>query len=291
MELFRELLRHFGGACVDEYYCNGVWDLETLKLDTHLIRTHLVTAGSSYLIKDLADVPEVELPAQSDPPVDIASPMATPLRGLKRSLSDLSDTAKGKSKGKSKCKTGKEGVLLGKGSPMPGKGAPAFSKAAPAPGKGTSLAQKGTGGKQAVKGSNAVAQWRALAKQGLTGTVDWKSAPKAGKGSTLLVKGGNKGAEKGFSKASGLAKPGMKGLKGSKGTEKGKVVRPPPGKQAAGAGIVPPSMSKASSPAFSKAGAATKPRLGKFARRAKAGVRAAVSEEVREAFLDADGLD
>ena len=55
------LQRYFGGAFLDEYYCNGVWDMELLALDMQLLQAHHKLCGAPYL-QPLEAIPEVVFP-------------------------------------------------------------------------------------------------------------------------------------------------------------------------------------------------------------------------------------
>lgn len=86
MLLFRELLRYFGGAYVEEYYRNGSWDTELLELDLELLRVHHRQAGKPKL-KSLEEIPEVELPEPAPPPWRTDAAKRAPVgRGTKRRL-------------------------------------------------------------------------------------------------------------------------------------------------------------------------------------------------------------
>jgi len=45
-ELFRELLSLFPGAALEDYYKNGVWQIETMEIDKELIEAHRKEAGA-----------------------------------------------------------------------------------------------------------------------------------------------------------------------------------------------------------------------------------------------------
>lgn len=298
---FRELLRFFGGACIDEYYKNGVWDMETLALDTQLIEAHLEQAGVSDF-PDLDFIPEVVLP---DPwSTDESSSPTAANRGTKRPLEDTKGSKKGKGKkatqaaaekgspkGKGLLPSGKGMKATGKGSKdvsTAAKGVQLVGKGPELKGKGSQLLGKASG--KAAKGlSNAVALHRAgLDPKGATKGSKWTPAEvqHSGKGS----KKGAKGLTNGLQGTPAWAKAAPKGLE--KGAGKGKSVGK--GLHKGSQNGVPYANSKAGAPVFSKAGSAQhRPVLGKFgnkfAKRAARGVTA--SKEVVEAVLDADFLD
>lgn len=60
-ELFRELLRWFPSAELEDYYQNGRWDVETLEIDRELIEAHRKEAGAPEPIP-LEEVVMPELP-------------------------------------------------------------------------------------------------------------------------------------------------------------------------------------------------------------------------------------
>eukprot|EP00928_Gymnodinium_smaydae_P093262 TRINITY_DN7733_c0_g1_i1.p1 TRINITY_DN7733_c0_g1~~TRINITY_DN7733_c0_g1_i1.p1 ORF type:complete len:312 (+),score=52.61 TRINITY_DN7733_c0_g1_i1:68-1003(+) len=68
-DLFKELLRHFSEAEVEDYYKNGAWKDEDLRLDLQLILQHRREAGAP----DPPELDEVEMPEL---------PTAKPLMGL-----------------------------------------------------------------------------------------------------------------------------------------------------------------------------------------------------------------
>lgn len=257
--LFRELLRHFGGACVDEYYRAGVWDMETLGLDVELVRAHTRFGPPP---KALEDIPEVVLPDPKDqlPLPPVTDPKAAG-RGTKRTLDEMhkgkGKAEKGGKKGKAE-KGASKGGLTGKGSRLKGKGSQLKGKGIQLPGKGLQSADKGS-----PKGS----QWPAkgLSKgqaQIITPEMQGKGMQKLlqwpGQGAQFVDKGSQKGAL-----ALGKGKGKVKGAQG-------------------------PAFSKASAhaPAYSKARVI----VGRFAKRAASGA-SHMSKEVKEQFLDADGLD
>lgn len=251
--LFRELLRHFGGACVDEYYRAGVWDMETLGLDVELVRAHTRFGPPP---KALEDIPEVVLPDPKDqltlPPV--IDPKAAG-RGTKRTLGEMhkgkGKAEKGGKKGKAE-KGASKGTLTGNGSQLKGKG-PQLK------GKGLQSVEKGSlkGAQWPAKGSSKGAAQIITPKmqgKGMQQLLQWP-----GQGAQFLDKGSQKGAL-----AQGKGKGKIKGAKG-------------------------PAFSKASAhpPAYSKARSVV---VGRFARRA-ASAASVMSKEVKERFLDADDLD
>lgn len=299
-QLFRELLRYFKGACLEEYWSNGVWDIETLALDIELIRAHVVTSGASYLISPLEDIPEVVLPEVLPPwqkePSEANMSMLTkhelareakkvPRRGTKRTREEVS---KGGHKG-----DGSKGLLAsGKGPQVPGKGSWV-------PGKGLHIDAKGA--QLNGKGIGKSSEWSLKGGKVLDKGVVIPGFQLKGKGSSKGLQGPNKGGPA-FSKAPQMmdksSQKGMRRLsgKGSLGPGKGMQFTGAISK----AGSV--AQSKASSVALSKAAGSVafskassvahhRPMLGKFARRAAQGAKSCVSKEVVEQFLDADFLD
>jgi len=134
MHLFRELLRYFGGAYVDEYYRKGIWDTELLDLDLILLRAHHRQAGSPPL-KSLEDLPEVVLPELAPPPWRTDAGQREPVgRGKKRRLVERDSngavmrvrarSSKGKGKGDQVLENGSwfqagvNGKASGKGLPI-----------------------------------------------------------------------------------------------------------------------------------------------------------------------------
>lgn len=129
MQLFRELLRYFGGAYVDEYYRNGSWDTELLELDLQLLQAHHRDAGCPVL-KALEEIEEVILPELAPPPWRTDAAKRTPVgRGAKRRIITRENGASGAavkrlrpSKGKGKIEQahgiGDNGKASGKGYPL-----------------------------------------------------------------------------------------------------------------------------------------------------------------------------
>ncbi len=312
---FRELLRRFGGACLEEYYRDGFWDMETLALDLEIIEAHVKVSGGVVLPLD--DIPEVVLP-ETLPPWKQPAPNPPSAKGKGKD--------KGKEKGRGKKRT-VDGVIVEDGAPrklarvaskgsLPGKGSESSSAEWPTLGKGKAtgkeLSQVGGKGVQR-KGKGMVipgkgSQWSA--KGTIPPGSDWEqwSAKGPSKGSMSLGKGAQapasgwewqgkgKGAEwsvtgmplpvkgkqsKGSAKGSlptknGLQKGSQVAGKGGKMSVKGSQL---PGKGAAAYAKAHPhaALQKVNRP------------VGKFAKRAAAGSK--VSKEVRDLFLDADGLD
>jgi len=62
LELFRELLRHFPIADIEDYHRAGMWRNEKLKADIVLICAHRMEAGAADPV-DLEDVPMPQLPS------------------------------------------------------------------------------------------------------------------------------------------------------------------------------------------------------------------------------------
>jgi len=62
VELFRELCRHMSTACVEDYYKNGMWQNDLLKLDIEIVDAHRQEAGAPDVIP-LSEVPFPDVPA------------------------------------------------------------------------------------------------------------------------------------------------------------------------------------------------------------------------------------
>lgn len=75
VELFRELLRHLPTIIVEDYYKNGVWQNELMKLDLEIVVCHRVGAGAS----DPIPLEEVPMPKVPDPPKALLSGLVRPL--------------------------------------------------------------------------------------------------------------------------------------------------------------------------------------------------------------------
>jgi len=236
--LFRQLLRIFRGAYLEEYYKNGTWDMETLALDLELLEAHhkrcRLHAGAPEP-PPLEDIPEVVLPE----PIEVVPPWrktaqsslrkATPNgiklnaaataalagRGLKRTFASMSQAVGRKGKGVQ---------LAGKGIVVPGKGAQIL-------GKGTRLSGQAKG-----KGEQPPGIISQLLAKGTkpSGKASGKGVQLPGKDGQLLVSKGTKPVGKAIGKGLQLLKPSGKALgKGvqlpgkdcqlvvSKGTKKG----------------------------------------------------------------------
>lgn len=66
-ELFRELLRVFPGAVVEDYYKGGRWEVENLLIDAELMERHREEAGAPEP-PSLEEIPEPVLPDAVLPP-------------------------------------------------------------------------------------------------------------------------------------------------------------------------------------------------------------------------------
>jgi len=75
VELFRELLRHLPTIVVEDYYKNGVWHNELMKLDLEIVSCHRIGAGAS----DPIPLEEVPIPKVPDPPKALLSGLVRPL--------------------------------------------------------------------------------------------------------------------------------------------------------------------------------------------------------------------
>ncbi|CAE8630738.1 unnamed protein product [Polarella glacialis] len=91
-DLFRELLRQYPLAELEDYYKNGVWQLEMLKLDIEILDAHRAEAGAPYVIP----LDEVKMPATmpaTSQPMNQAQVMANMMRALGSSGAVLNGTA------------------------------------------------------------------------------------------------------------------------------------------------------------------------------------------------------
>lgn len=78
VELFRELLRYLPTITVEDYYKNGVWHNELMKLDVEIVACHRMGAGAS----DPIPLEEVPMPKVPDPPKALLSGLLRPLGTL-----------------------------------------------------------------------------------------------------------------------------------------------------------------------------------------------------------------
>lgn len=76
-ELFRELLRQYPPAFVEDYYKHGVWQNDLLRLDIQILNAHRLEAGAP----DLPPASEVKMPEIPEPPKILQSVMAPQLLG------------------------------------------------------------------------------------------------------------------------------------------------------------------------------------------------------------------
>lgn len=65
-ELFRELLRLLPSVQVEDYYANGQWDQDCIRIDIELLEKHREEAGAPEP-PPLEDIPMVELPGVAQP--------------------------------------------------------------------------------------------------------------------------------------------------------------------------------------------------------------------------------
>jgi len=75
VELFRELLRHLPTIVVEDYYKNGVWQNELMRLDIEIVACHRIGAGAS----DPKPLEEVPMPKVPNPPKALLSGLVRPL--------------------------------------------------------------------------------------------------------------------------------------------------------------------------------------------------------------------
>lgn len=79
MTLFRDFLRHFPRARVEDYYKDGKWLMEQLEVDLALVAQHRREAGAPDP-EPLEDIPAPELP-QTWRPAPPKQPPSVPMRG------------------------------------------------------------------------------------------------------------------------------------------------------------------------------------------------------------------
>lgn len=238
--LFRQLLRIFKGAYLEEYYKNGTWDMETLELDLELLQAHHKRCQLKAGAPDpppLEDIPEVVLPEPVEvvPPwrktasflsrqatangikLNAAATAAGAGRGLKRPFASVSQAVETKRKA---AQLAGKGIVVrppGQGAQILGKG-----KGKVVPGKGAQRLGKGTRlfGEAIGKGEQPpgiISQLLAKSEEG-SGKALGKGVQLPGKDEQLLVSKGTKPSGKALGKGGQL--PGKDGqLLVSKGTK------------------------------------------------------------------------